>query len=153
MGPISSHRHIVRLFANIKKHLTILAEMKNAIPYPAQDFIEAVYMAVRGTKQFTNACEKWKRKPVCERTTEAQARTFFKDVYKFFEAERNSFHKIGVANNVVMQRNLDEATAEMAQMRQQIMAQQAVATKYYQAIDLAMSMERTAETDDTTINL
>ena len=52
-----------------------------------------------------------------------------------------------------MQGKLDDATAETAQMRQQLAAQQAIATKYYQAIDLAMSMERTAETDDTTINL
>ena len=51
-----------------------------------------------------------------------------------------------------MQGKLDEATVEMAHMQQQIKAQQAMATKYYQAIDLAMSMERTAETDDTTIN-
>ena len=40
------NQHIITLLANIKKHLTTLAEMKNAIPYTAEDFIEAVYMAV-----------------------------------------------------------------------------------------------------------
>ena len=69
-------QHIVTLFPRTKKHLTTLAEMKNAVPYPPQDFIEAVYMAVRGTKQFTKACEKWKRKPAQDRATEEQARTF-----------------------------------------------------------------------------
>ena len=59
---------------------------------------------------------------------------------------------MGVANNVVMQEKLDAATTEMAQMKQQLATQQAVATKYYQAIKTAMSMERTVETDDTTIN-
>ena len=38
-------------------------------------------------------------------------------------------------------------------MRQHLAAQQTVATKYYQAINFAMSMERTTEIDDTTINL
>ena len=96
------NQHIVTLFASTKKNLTTLAEMKNAVPYPPQDFIEAVYMAVRGTKQFTKACEKWKRKPAQDQTTEAQARTFFKDVYEIFDAERESFHDMGLANNIVM---------------------------------------------------
>ena len=59
---------------------------------------------------------------------------------------------MGVANNAVMQGKLDETTAEMAKMKQQLATQQAVAAKCYQAIDTAMFMERTVETDDTTIN-
>ena len=109
-------------------------------------------MAVHGTKQFTKACGKQERKPAQDRATEEQARTFFKDVYEIFDAEREPFHDTRVANNLVMQEKLDEATAEMAQMKHQLAAQQAVATKYYQAIDTAMSMEQTVETDDTTIN-
>ena len=71
------NQHIVTLFASTKKNLTTLAEMKNAVHYPSQYFVDVVYMAVRGTKQFTKACEKWKRKPAQDRATEAQARTFF----------------------------------------------------------------------------
>ena len=37
------NQHIVTLFGNIKTYLTILAEMKNVIPYPAEDFIIALY--------------------------------------------------------------------------------------------------------------
>ena len=62
-------------------------------------------MAVQKTKQFQKACTKWKRKPAVDRATEAQARAHFKDVYKIYEEERDSFHKVGVANNAVMQKN------------------------------------------------
>ena len=39
----------------------------------------------------------------------------------------------------------------MAMVKDQLMAQQAVTTKNYQAIDLVMSLEQIEETDDTTI--
>ena len=42
-APKDPNQHIVTLFVNIKKHLTTLAEMKNVIPYPAEDFIIALY--------------------------------------------------------------------------------------------------------------
>ena len=77
LGP---NQYIVKLFAYLKDHLPILRKMKNSLPYPDEDFIEALYMAVQKTKQFTKACAKWKRKPVLERTTEKQARVYFKDV-------------------------------------------------------------------------
>ena len=38
-----------------------------------EEFVEALYMVVQKTKQFTKACAKWKRKPAIDRETEAQA--------------------------------------------------------------------------------
>ena len=119
------NQHTIKLFANLKEHLTTLGEMRNAIPYPEEDFIEALYMAVKKTKQFTKACEKWKRKPSVDISTEAQARAYFKDVYEIFYAERDSFHEVGVTNNVVMQEKMDSLAAENAQMKQEMAANQA----------------------------
>ena len=45
--PWDPNKHIINLFSRIKKQFTILAEMKNAIPYPEEDFVEALYMAVQ----------------------------------------------------------------------------------------------------------
>ena len=39
--------HTIKLFLQIKKQLTILAKMKNAVPYSEEDFVEALYMAVQ----------------------------------------------------------------------------------------------------------
>ena len=106
MGPKSTHYHIISEYQEAPHNFG-----RNEKSYPVEDFFEAVYMAVRGTKQFRKACGKWKRKPAHEQATEAQARTFFKDVYEIFDAERDSFHEIGAANNAVMQGKFDEATA------------------------------------------
>ena len=89
---------------NLKEHLTTLGEMKNAIPYSDKDFIKALYMAIHKSKQSTKACAKWKQKPAAERATKVQARAYFKDVCEIFDAERDSFHEMGVTNNVVMQK-------------------------------------------------
>ena len=51
----------------------------------------------------SKVCEKLKKKLVGDRSTEAQARAYFKGVYEIFNAKRDSFHEIGMANNVVMQ--------------------------------------------------
>ena len=77
--------------------------MRGIVPYTDEEFVEALYMAVQKTKQFTKASAKWKQKPAADRATEAQARTYFKDVYEIFDLERNSFHELGIANNVDMQ--------------------------------------------------
>ena len=100
------NNHIVKLFSRIKKKLTILAEMKNVIPYLEEDFVEALYMVVQKTKQFQKACTKWKRKPAVDHATEAQPRAYFKDVYGIYDEERDSFHEVGVANNAVMQEKM-----------------------------------------------
>jgi len=152
--PWDPNPHINKLFANLKKHLTTLGEMKNAIPYPDEDFIEALYITVKKTKQFTKSCEKWKRKPPVDRSTKAQAREYFKGVYEIFDAQRDSFHEMGVANNVVMQEKMDSLAAENAQMKQEMAANQAKNEKYHHVIDTAMSMtQATADTerDDTTL--
>ena len=72
-------------------------------------------------------------------------------MYEIYGVKYNSLYDISVVNNEVMQGKLDQATAEIAKMNDKLAAQQVVATKYYQTIDLVMSMERTEETDDTTI--
>ena len=59
------NEHIVKLFPRLRKQLTILGEMKNVIPYPEEDFAEALYMVVQKTKQFPKACTKWKKKNSC----------------------------------------------------------------------------------------
>ena len=45
--PWDTNKHIINLFSQLKKQLTILAEMKNSIPYPEEVFLEALYMAVQ----------------------------------------------------------------------------------------------------------
>ena len=80
------NQHIIKLFSNLKEHLTTLGEMKNAITYPDEDFTKAVYMAVKKMKQFTKTCEKWKQKPFAKRSTAAQARAYFKGAYEIFDA-------------------------------------------------------------------
>ena len=52
------NQHITKLFLKLKKQLTILGETKNTIPYPEEDFVEALYMAVQTTKQFAKVCLK-----------------------------------------------------------------------------------------------
>lgn len=142
------NQHIVKLFLYLKEHLTTLAKMKGAVAYTDDEFVEAVYMAVQKTKQFTKVCAKWKQKPAIDRATEAQARTYFKDAYEIFDLERNSFHKLGIANNIVMQEKLDSLAAENAVMKQQIAADRATSKQYHQIFDHAMSM--TTGTEPTT---
>jgi len=88
------------MFDTLKTNLETLADMKNVVPYPPADYIEAAYMAIQKTKQFAKACTNWKRKPPGDRATENQLRTYFGDKYEIFDAERDSLHDIGVANNV-----------------------------------------------------
>ena len=57
-APWDPNQHIITMFNNVKTHLTTLAEMENTIPYLEEDFIEVVYMAVQGEKQFIKVCEK-----------------------------------------------------------------------------------------------
>mmetsp|Transcript_24127 Transcript_24127/g.27593 ORF Transcript_24127/g.27593 Transcript_24127/m.27593 type:complete len:179 (-) Transcript_24127:381-917(-) len=145
------NQHIIKLFANLKEYLTTLGEMKNAILYPEEDFIEALYMVVKKTKQFTKACEKWKRKPLVDRSTETQAREYFKGVYEIFDAKRDSLHDMGVTNNVVMQEKMDSLAAENAQMKQEMAANQSKNEKYHHVINTTMSMiQATEETADNT---
>ena len=130
-----------------------MLETENAVFYPEEDFVEALYMAVQKTKQFQKACTKWKNKPACEFATKAQARTYSKDVYEIFDEVCNSLHKMGVANNAVMQGKLDKLTAENVQIKLDMANNQAKNKKYHQVIETAMSMSRapTEETDDLTL--
>ena len=49
------NQHIIKLFLKLKKQLIILGEVKNVIPYPEENFVESLYMAVQKTKQFAKA--------------------------------------------------------------------------------------------------
>ena len=101
------------MFDDIKTHLQTLTEMKDDVPYPEENFIKAVYMAVRGLKQFTKACETWKWKSAGDRATEAQCWALFKEKYEIYDAEQDSLHDMSVANNTVMQEKLDQQTAKI----------------------------------------
>ena len=91
--------------------------MKNTIPYPEEDFIKALYMAVQKTKKFIKVRAKWRRKTAGDRATEAQARTYFKEAYGIYDEGCDSLHEVGVANNVVMQEKMDKLTAKSVQMK------------------------------------
>ena len=98
-------------------------------------------------------CTNWKKKPAGNCATEAQARAYFKDAYKFYDEDRDSFHEVGVANNVVMQEKLDKLTAENVHMKLIMTDNQAKNEKYHAVIEIAMAMSRapTEETDDMTL--
>ena len=96
-------------------------------------------MAVQKTKQFTKACAKWKRKPAVDRATEAQARTYFKDVYEIFDLDCDSFHELGIANNVVIQEKMDSLAAENAAIKQELASDRATSKQYHQIFDLFAS--------------
>ena len=139
------NQHIVKLYSYLKENLTTLAKMRGIVPYTNEEFVEALYMAVQKTKQFTKACAKWKRKPAVDRATEAQARTYFKDVYEIFDLERDSFHELGIANNVVIQEKMDSLAAENAAIKQELASDRATSKQYHQIFDHAMSMTRGTE--------
>ena len=112
--------------------------------------------AVKKSKQSTKLCKKWKQKPLIERSNTAQARVHFKGVYEIFDAERDSFHEMREANNVVMQEKKDSLAANNAQMKQEMATNQAKNEKYHHAIDTARFITQTTvdiERDDTTLQI
>ena len=149
-----SNLRIRKLFSKLKKQLTILGEMKNTIPYSEEDFVEVLYMPAKKTKQFRKVCAKWKEKPTGNCATEAQARTYLKEAYEIYDAERDSLHEMRVANNVVMQEKIDTLTGNNAQMKLVMVENQAKNEKYGQVIKIAMSMTQapTEKTDDMTLD-
>ena len=62
---------------------------------------------------------KIEEKPADGRVTEAQVRTYFKEAYEIYDAERDTLHEMGVANNAVMQKMMNKLTAKNAQMKQE----------------------------------
>ena len=141
------NQNIVKLFSYLKKHLTTLAKMQGRATYTNDEFIEAVYMAIVKTKQFTKACVKFQRLPAAQRNTEALVRTYFKDVYEIFDVERDSFHELGIANNVVMTERLNSLEAENAAFKQELASQGATSKQYQDIFAHAMSMTRGTEAD------
>ena len=95
-----------------------MGKIKNVIPYPEEDFVEALYMAVQKMKLFAKSCAKWKRKPAPDYATEAQARTYFKEAHEIYDEECISLHEMGVANNAVIQEKMDKCANEASYGRQ-----------------------------------
>ena len=120
LGSKSAHHHTVR---EPQEKSDCVGRNEEWHPISSGRLHQRAVFGSKKTKQFTKTCEEWKQKLIGNRSTEAQARAYFKAVYGIFDAERDSFHEIGVANNAVMQGKLDEAAAEMAQMKQQLAAQ------------------------------
>ena len=119
------NERIIKLYWRLKKQLTILAEMKDAIPYPEEDFVEALYMAVQKTRQFPKVCSKWKKKDEGDCATKAQARTYFNNMCEVCDKQRDSLHDIGVANNVEMKEALAKLTADNVQIKLEMANQNA----------------------------
>ena len=44
--PWDPNQHIKKSFEHIRTYLQTFAEMKNAVPYPAEDFLEEGYMDI-----------------------------------------------------------------------------------------------------------
>ena len=66
--PWDTSQHIKYMFERVSEGLETIANMDNN-NHTAAQFIEAVYMVVKKTKQFTKACERWKRLPAADRQT------------------------------------------------------------------------------------
>ena len=115
--------------------------MKNNVTYQAEDFIEAEYTELQQTRQFVKACKWWKRLLVNQQDTD-----------NIFDAQRDSLHDIGVANSVIKEQ-LDNTTAELYDLKAQMVSKKAVTNKYYAVLDLAMSTHHTQDTEDITVML
>lgn len=118
------NEHIEHLFDRIKDLLEELADMRGTPTYTAEDFVEYTYMSIKMSRQFDKDCEKWKNKPAADRATEAQCRTFFRERFTLFDAQRDSMHDMGVANNAELQGAVQINQDEIAQLRRQIQDQQ-----------------------------
>ena len=76
-------------------------------PLPT-NFIHYGYMAIYNTCQFFSACKKWNLKPATQRTTEQQMRDHFGKHYNIFQKERNSMNTFGIANNALLQAEIQQ---------------------------------------------
>ena len=61
--PWDINEYIITFFDRLKKQLTILAKMKNTVPYPERDFVEALYMALQKKRSnFPKLVQKGRRR-------------------------------------------------------------------------------------------
>ena len=117
----------------------------------AAQFIESAYMVVKNTKQFTKACERWKRLPAADRRTEKQFRKYFLNKYNEFDAEQDTLHDAGIAN-AVLEEAIAKNEAKLTALKAHIVEQSAANDKYHAVIDTAMSVQtETQLTEDTTV--
>jgi hypothetical protein len=99
--PWDGNNHIEILFQSIKEGCETLMRMNAIVVADVnRTFMKYVYNAIRGSGQFEGACIKWKALQENDRSTIAQIRTFFSRKYDIFNAQQNSFHQAGVANNI-----------------------------------------------------
>ena len=103
--------HIENLFQSVKEGTETLYQMKyiNKAQGDTQ-FIKYVYVAIRNSGQFEEACIKWKALPSGDRKTNKQCRAFSSKKYNVYRTAQNSLSLAGVANSVQQVQELKQAT-------------------------------------------
>lgn len=135
------------------KHTTLhqeLAEMNQDAAYDEADWIQTVYIAIEGSKQFTKPCLKWKG--ANSNNTETLLRTFFRKEYNIWNKEHDSLQLMGVANSVQMtQKQLDlelsvqRQETELSKLRRELeLANQVNAQKIAAAAQTSTAQQQLA---------
>ena len=65
-------------------------------------------MAIHNTGMFTMVCVKWEAKQAMEHAMKAQLHKYFNTKYRIYLAKKKSKAVAGIANNVVLQENLQQ---------------------------------------------
>ena len=125
--------HIENLFQSVKEGTETLYQMKyiNKAQGDTQ-FIKYVYVAIRNSGQFEEACIKWKALPSGDRKTNKQCRAFFSKKYNVYHTWQNSLALAlaGVANSDQQVQELEQATRNgFLTMSEQQQEQAAVNTR------------------------
>ena len=140
---------IVELFDRIKQLLEKQAAMLGRPTYAAEDFIQHTYIAIKETGQMNKYCMRWNKKPLIQRNTEALCRAYFKEKYEEFDAERESLHDVGVANQAVeeLEGGLQVVQNENSELRAMFLAQQ----EEIQSLKTALAASSSTITTPTTV--
>ena len=115
LGLESSHHHTV---CKPQESSDNLGGKGKYYPIPSKRLHRSALFGSKKNKAVHNSMWKWKRKPISNWSTEAQARAYFKGVYGIVDDKRDLFHEMGVANNVVMQEKMVSLAAKNSQMKQ-----------------------------------
>ena len=89
------------MFNRNKELLKTLEYIHGNNNYTDEQFIKAMYMAVKRTRQFNKYFQKWKKVPVAQRNTKDLCQTYFCDWYAKFDLQQDSLQDFGVANAVI----------------------------------------------------
>jgi len=131
--PWDPTQHIGYLFNHITKGLETLADMQGNVTYTGEEWIETTYMVIRKMRQFDKDCTRWKRLPVNQRNTEQCMRTYFLEKYEVFDAQRDSLHDTGIANQAT------EFQDKLQKLEQELATERAANAGMIQMIDTAMA--------------